>query len=256
MKIIRFLRGEKIQYGELVDGSIKLLDGSIGAGFVSTGISLAVEEVQLLAPCEPTKVIAVGLNYKDHAAELQIPLPQEPVIFLKPPSAVIGPGQKIIYPSQSTRVDYEAELGIVIGKMAKNITVDKANEYILGYTCANDVTARDLQPVNGQWTLAKSFDTFCPLGPVIETGIDANNLGISLWLNGQIRQQSNTCQMIFGVEQLVSYVSSIMTLHPGDVIITGTPSGIGPMQPGDEVTVEIEKIGRLTSVVAGTKVAV
>ncbi|WP_227766131.1 fumarylacetoacetate hydrolase family protein [Zhaonella formicivorans] len=256
MKIIRFLRGEKIQYGELVDGSVELLDGSIGAGFVSTGISLAVEEVQLLAPCEPTKVIAVGLNYKDHAAELQIPLPQEPVIFLKPPSAVIGPGQKIIYPSQSTRVDYEAELGIVIGKMAKNITVDKANEYILGYTCANDVTARDLQPVNGQWTLAKSFDTFCPLGPVIETGIDANNLGISLWLNGQIRQQSNTCQMIFGVEQLVSYVSSIMTLHPGDVIITGTPSGIGPMQPGDEVTVEIEKIGRLTNVVAGTKVAV
>ena len=194
----------------------------------------------------PSKIICVGLNYKDHADELKMELPTHPIIFLKPPTAVIGDGDKIIYPENHTKeLHYEGELAIIIKDKIKNITVEEANQHILGYTCANDVTARDLQRIDGQWTRAKSFDTFCPLGPEIVSNINPDNLDIKLYVNDKIRQSSNTNQMIFKPIYLVSFISQIMTLLPGDIILTGTPPGVGPMQKGDSVVVEIEGIGRL-----------
>lgn len=195
----------------------------------------------------PSKIIAVGLNYKDHAKELGMDLPDEPVLFMKAPTSVIQPGEKIIYPLQTKNLHYEAELAVVIGKKCRNVTANEAKEYIRGFTCANDVTARDLQKKDGQWTRAKSFDTFCPLGPQLVKNIDPNQLEIKLYLNGKLKQSSNTSNMIFKVEELVSFVSQIMTLLPGDVILTGTPPGVGPMQVGDVVEVEIEGIGKLNN---------
>lgn len=196
----------------------------------------------------PSKIVCVGLNYKDHAKELKMELPSHPIIFLKPPTAVIGDGDAIVYPDWMTKnLHYEAELGIVIGKQAYRIAEKDAPQYIQGYCCANDVTARDLQNLDGQWTRAKSFDTFCPLGPKIVKDIDPNKLDIKLLLNGQVKQHSNTEQMIFKPAYLVSFISKIMTLLPGDVIITGTPPGVGPMQKGDEVAVEIEGLGKLAN---------
>ena len=189
-----------------------------------------------MMPFSPSKIICVGLNYYDHAKELGMEIPKSPVLFLKPPTAVIGNGDKIIYPAQTSTLHYEAELAIVI-----------LEDRSLGYTCANDVTARDLQKIDGQWTRAKSFNTFCPLGPKIVSGIDSDNLNIKLYLNGEIKQNSNTSQMIFKPLYLVKFISEIMTLLPGDVILTGTPPGVGPMDRGDEVVVEIEGIGRLTN---------
>lgn len=194
----------------------------------------------------PSKIVCVGLNYKDHAKELKMELPSHPIIFLKPPTAVIGDGDAIVYPDWMTKnLHYEAELGIVIKKLTYRVSENDATQYIDGYCCANDVTARDLQNLDGQWTRAKSFDTFCPLGPKIVKDIDPNKLDIKLILNGQIKQHSNTEQMIFKPAYLVSFISQIMTLLPGDVIITGTPPGVGPMQKGDQVIVEIEGIGQL-----------
>ena len=195
----------------------------------------------------PTKIIAVGLNYKDHAEELGMDLPDEPILFLKPPTSVISNGENIILPAMSAQVDYEAELAVVIGKRAKNIGIEQAADYITGYTCANDVTARDLQTKDGQWSRAKSFDTFCPLGPEIIKGIDPTNLNIKLILNGEVKQNSNTAQMVFNVFELVSFISKVMTLLPGDVILTGTPPGVGPMKAGDKVEVQIDKIGTLAN---------
>lgn len=205
----------------------------------------ALDEVSLVAPCQPTKVVAIGLNYRDHAQELGLTLPTEPLMFMKPASSVIGPGDTIVMPRQSERVDYEAELGIVIGKTARNVTADRAKECILGYTCLNDVTARDLQQKDGQWTRAKGFDTFCPIGPWIETEIDPGDLQIELYLNGERKQCSRTSNLIFSVFELVEFVTSVMTLLPGDVIATGTPAGIGPVGDGDAVEVRIEGIGSL-----------
>lgn len=200
----------------------------------------------LLAPVQPGKVVGVGLNYRDHVEELALPLPQDPIIFLKPASSVIGPEQEIRYPVQSTRVDYEAELGIVIGERCDHVSAAEAARRIFGYTCLNDVTARDLQMRDGQWTRAKSFDTFCPLGPCIVTDLaDPHDLAITSRVNGEVRQQSNTTNLIFNVFELVEFISAIMTLEPGDVIATGTPAGIGALEPGDEVEVEIEHIGTL-----------
>lgn len=176
-------------------------------------------------------------------------IPKEPCIFLKPPSSVIGHGDSIIYPLQSSRVDYEAELAIVIKKKAHMVPEDKVKDYILGYTCANDVTARDLQKIDGQWTRAKSFDTFCPLGPRVTGQIDPDNVAIRLYVNKELRQNGHTSNFIFNTSILVSFISSIMTLFPGDVILTGTPSGVGPLKIGDTVEVEIEGIGRLTNYV-------
>ena len=193
--------------------------------------------------------MAVGLNYRDHAEEVKLEIPKEPVLFLKPPTSAIGPGEGIVYPKMSKRLDYEGELAIVIGKQAKAVPEEKAKEYILGYSCLNDVTARDLQPKTGQWTLSKSFDTFAPIGPWIVTDIDPHQLEISTYLNGERKQHSNTRNLIFSPEKLVSFISEVMTLLPGDVIATGTPSGIGRMAVGDKVEVVIEGIGTLVNVV-------
>ncbi len=193
----------------------------------------------------PSKVIAIGLNYRDHAKEFNMDIPEYPLIFLKPSTSVIGDGDDIIFPPQTRELHYEGELGIVISRQAKNVPVSKAGAYIAGFTCANDVTARDLQRMDGQWTRAKSFDTFCPLGPRLVSDIDPGVLRITTRVNGQIRQQSTTANMIFNVYDLVSFVSGIMTLLPGDVIITGTPPGVGPLNPGDTVEVDIENIGIL-----------
>ena len=196
----------------------------------------------------PSKIICVGLNYKDHAREMKIELPTHPIIFLKPPTAVIGDEDKIVYPEDHTKeLHYEGELAIIIKDKIKNIPVEEASRHVLGYTCANDVTARDLQRLDGQWTRAKSFDTFCPLGPGIVSDIDPDNLDIKLYVNDKIKQSSNTDQMVFKPLYLVSFISQIMTLLTGDVILTGTPAGVGPIQKGDVVVVEIEGIGRLTN---------
>jgi 2-keto-4-pentenoate hydratase/2-oxohepta-3-ene-1,7-dioic acid hydratase in catechol pathway len=203
-----------------------------------------MEDVELLAPCYPSKIVCVGLNYVEHAKELKMKLPEEPILFLKPPSAVIGPGTEIIVPKSSERVDYEGELGVVIGKRCKAIAADEAKKHILGYTCFNDVTARDLQQKDGQWTRAKSFDTFAPFGPWIAS-IDPSDADIKTRVNGQIRQSSNTADLIFGVPSLIEFISNVMTLEPGDVIATGTPPGVGRLEKGDVVEVEIEGIGVL-----------
>jgi 2-keto-4-pentenoate hydratase/2-oxohepta-3-ene-1,7-dioic acid hydratase in catechol pathway len=206
---------------------------------------MKVSELKFLTPCQPSKIVAVGLNYRDHAEEMKLPLPQEPVLFLKPSTAIIAHDEEIIYPSMSKRVDYEAELGVVIKKRAKNVTEKEARDYILGYTCFNDVTARDLQKKDGQYTRAKGFDTFAPLGPCIETSVDPVQNTIESFVNGERRQLSNTKEMIFSVPYLISFISHVMTLLPGDVIATGTPAGIGPLNTGDIVEVRIEGIGTL-----------
>lgn len=200
----------------------------------------------------PSKVVAVGLNYRDHARELKMDLPGYPLIFMKPSTSVIGDGDPIVFPVQTQELHYEGELGIVIGKRARNVPAGKARDFIAGYTCANDVTARDLQRLDGQWTRAKSFDTFCPLGPRIVSDMDPTALEIMTRVNGEMKQRSTTANMIFDVYDLVSFISGIMTLLPGDVIITGTPPGVGPLLPGDTVEVEIEGIGTLTNTVTAT----
>jgi len=197
----------------------------------------------------PTKIIAIGLNYLDHARELNMEIPEYPLIFMKPPTAVIGNGESIIYPPQTQELHYEGELGVVMGKSARNISEEEAKHYIAGYTCANDVTARDLQRKDGQWTRSKSFDTFCPLGPRIAKDIDPTHLAITTRVNGITKQESNTDQMIFNAYKLVAFISAIMTLLPGDVISTGTPPGVGELNVGDVVEVEIEGIGVLRNTV-------
>jgi 2-keto-4-pentenoate hydratase/2-oxohepta-3-ene-1,7-dioic acid hydratase in catechol pathway len=237
----RFRHNHRVFSGEIIDNKVH---STIG------GKEYAIDEVKVLPPCTPTKLVCVGLNYTDHAKELNQQLPNEPVLFLKPISSVIASGDNIIYPKQSKRVDYEAELAIVIGRRTHHVTAEKAKDHILGYTCFNDVTARDLQPIDIQWTRAKSFDTFAPIGPFIATDVDPMNLAIKSKLNGKVKQDSNTKNMIFNVYQLVEFISGIMTLELGDVIATGTPAGVGPMQKGDTIEIEIEKIGTLTNKVA------
>lgn len=246
MRLVRFLaRGDKPAWGIVNGDELAELDGDFFTPFKTAKAGHVLSRVQLLPPCNPSKVVAVGLNYRDHAHELGLAIPEEPVIFLKPPTTVIGPGESVICPAVSARVDYEAELGVVVKDRTRNIGPEEAPDHILGYTCANDVTARDLQKKDGQWTRAKSFDTFCPVGPWIETDLDPGDLLIQSYLNGERRQSSRTSQLIFNVHELVSFISGIMTLEQGDLIITGTPAGIGPMKPGDEIEVRIEGIGSL-----------
>jgi 2-keto-4-pentenoate hydratase/2-oxohepta-3-ene-1,7-dioic acid hydratase in catechol pathway len=254
MKIARFKKDDAVSYGIIEGNKIFRITGYIFDDFKKTDKVFEINEVKLLTPVEPSKIVAIGLNYKDHARELNLPIPQEPILFLKAPTSIIADQESITYPSCVGQLDYEAELGIIIKKKAKDVPVKKAKEYILGYTCTNDVTARDLQTKDGQWARSKSFNTFCPLGPFIVTNdIDPNNLDIKLYLNGVLKQSSNTNNFIFSVEQLVSFISNIMTLLPGDVISAGTPSGVGPMTIGDEVVVSIENIGKLTNYVVGAK---
>lgn len=247
MKIARYRRGGEEGYGRIEGNRLRLLSGGIEEGFVEKGGSLDLGEVRLLAPCLPSKALCIGLNYRDHAMELNLAIPQTPVVFMKPPTTLLDPGADIVWPELSRRVDYEAELVVVIGRKAKGVGVAEALDYVFGYTCGDDVTARDLQPKDGQWTVAKCFDTFMPLGPWIETELDPSNLELSAYLNGERKQHSWTSNLIFPVPELVSYLSKVMTLEPGDVIMTGTPSGIGPMARGDEIVVEIEGIGRLAN---------
>ncbi len=218
---------------------------------VPDGRRYALEEVKLLAPCEPSKIVCVGKNYWAHAQEMQEGHPVEPLLFLKPSTCVIGPGDEVVYPSLSHRLDYEGELGVVIKRRAHKVAPGTAGEYILGYTCLNDVTARDIQKGDPQWTRGKAFDTFCPLGPWIETELDAGNLALQTRLNGEVRQSSSTSLMTHDIDTLICYMSACMTLLPGDVIATGTPEGIGPMQRGDVVEVEIEGIGILRNTIIG-----
>ncbi|MBI5560243.1 MAG: fumarylacetoacetate hydrolase family protein [Deltaproteobacteria bacterium] len=215
-------------------------------------ISWPLSEVHLLPPVLPSKIVAAGLNYRAHAAELGRPIPEEPLLFMKPPTAVIGPGGEIVYPSwMSNRVDYEGELAVVVGKAAKGVGVEAAKDHILGYTCINDVTARDLQAKDVQFTRAKGFDTFAPIGPWIETGLNPLDVKIETYLNGEKRQDTSTTDIIFNVYELLSFISKVMTLLPGDIIATGTPSGIGKMEVGDCVEVRIEGIGSLVNTVKG-----
>ncbi len=250
MRLVRFEVEGRAASGILAGEEIAEVDGDFYRALKTTG-RFHVSQVKLLAPCMPGKIVAVGLNYRDHAAEMRLAVPGEPVVFLKPPTSVIGPGGTIVYPAMSEQVDYEAELGVVIKDRIHSINPDQAKDHILGYTCANDVTARDLQRKDGQWTRAKSFDTFCPIGPWIESELDARDLLIESYLNGERRQSSRTSQLIFPVSYLISFISKIMTLAPGDLIITGTPAGIGSMNPGDEIEVRIEGLGSLKNTVAG-----
>lgn len=250
MKFGRFMYENKVFYGIVGDQEvIELKAGPFGGEIKTAGNTYGPGQLRVLAPCAPTKAVCVGLNYRDHAEEFGHKIPGEPVLFIKPSTAVIGPGEAIILPRTSVRVDYEAELAIVIGRTCRKAPPASAAGYILGYTCANDVTARDLQERDGQWTRSKSFDTFLPLGPYIVSEIDPSGLAVRLYLNRELKQSSSTRNLIFDVYNLVSFISEIMTLHPGDVILTGTPAGVGPMASGDKVEVEIEGIGRLENMV-------
>jgi len=247
-KFCRFIYKGEIGWGRIVsDEEIQKIKGDPFEGLYEEGAMLSLSDIELLPPSIPSKIVAIGLNYRDHAEEVKLKLPEEPLIFLKPSTAVVGPNNAIVIPPMSKRVDYEGELGVIIGKKAKNVEVAQAWEYIAGYTCFNDVTARDLQYRDKQWTRAKSFDTFAPIGPYLVKGIDPSNLSLKTELNGKIVQSTTTAQLIFTVDRLLSFISHVMTLLPGDVIATGTTSGIGPMQPGDQVTVTIEGIGSLTN---------
>ena len=250
MKLARFVYKKREHWGVIQNDDIFFLKESPFKKIQKTKRKVLLSSVRLLAPCKPSKVILAGLNYRDHAKELKMPIPKEPVIFLKPPTAVIGPNQKIKYPKKVKRLDYEAELAVVIKKRAKDIPAKKLGKYILGYTCLNDVTARDLQKKDGQWIRAKGFDTFCPIGPCIETSLNSNNVNIKLYLNEELKQDSNTKNFIFNINRLVSFISGIMTLYPGDVISTGTPPKVGPMKRDDRVEVVIEGIGVLKNLVS------
>ncbi|OLT10378.1 2-hydroxyhepta-2,4-diene-1,7-dioate isomerase [Actinomadura sp. CNU-125] len=248
MRIARFSTDEGMSFGVVEENTVAAVAAHPFGELTFTGQRFPLADVRLLAPILPSKVIAIGKNYADHAAEMGGEAPAEPLIFAKPSTSVIGPGEAIAYPQKlSERVDYEGELALVIGRMCREVPASRAAEVILGYTCANDVTARDLQAKDGQWTRAKGFDTFCPLGPWIETEADPADLAISTSVNGKVRQSARTSQLMHDIPKLVEYVSQVMTLLPGDVILTGTPAGVGPLEVGDEVTVTVENVGTLTN---------
>jgi 2-keto-4-pentenoate hydratase/2-oxohepta-3-ene-1,7-dioic acid hydratase in catechol pathway len=253
MRIARFTTGEEPRYGVLGtdddEGVIAALVGDpLYQGVEPTGERVAVDDVRLLAPVIPrSKVVCVGRNYADHAAELGNDLPEEPLLFLKPNTSVVGPGDPISYPRQSSDVQFEGELAVVIRRICRDVPAERATDVVFGFTVGNDVTARDLQRKDVQFTRAKGFDSFCPLGPWVETDLDFADLEVTTSLNGDLRQQGRTSQMIFDVPTLIAHVTSVMTLLPGDVILTGTPAGVGPMQPGDDVAVTVQGIGTLTN---------
>jgi 2-keto-4-pentenoate hydratase/2-oxohepta-3-ene-1,7-dioic acid hydratase in catechol pathway len=234
-------------YGVITGEKIELITGLPWPDISDPVAALNLADVKILAPVIPSKVVCVGKNYADHAKEMGGDVPAEPVIFIKPNTTVIGDGDFIVLPPQSVNVHHEAELAIVIGALAKNVDIDRADEVIFGYTCANDVTARDLQNSDGQWTRSKSFDTFCPLGPWIETDLDPEDLAISCVVNGETRQDGNTSDLVRSAREMVSWISHMMTLLPGDVILTGTPAGVSAIAAGDSVTVTIQDIGNLTN---------
>jgi len=252
MRITRFVRyiGDNgiPKWGKVINDKEYLeITGDIFHIYITTNIRVKAKDVKILVPVTPSKIIAVGLNYKKHTDEMQMKPPDEPVLFIKPSTSVIGYMENIIYPKSAKRVEYEAELAIVIKDKCKDIKESEVDRHIAGYTCLNDVTERDMQKKDGQWTRAKSFDTFAPIGPYIVQGIDPDNQTVKLYLNGKLKQNSNTNNFIFGTRKLVSFISKVMTLLPGDIITTGTPEGVGPMKAGDKVEVDIGKIGRLVN---------
>jgi len=244
MKIVRFEFEGKICIGEWGEEEIRELTGDLSS-LKPNGKSYHSKKVRLLAPCVPSKIIAVGKNYPSHVKELSSPTPKEPILFIKPASALLPPNGNIIYPSMSKRVDFEAELGVVIKQRIQGISSEDIDSVILGYTCINDVTARDLQKKDGQWTRAKSFDTFAPVGPWIVTDLNPVNLRVESYLNGERRQSGWTSEMLFDIKTLIRFISNVMTLEPGDLIATGTPAGIGPMKRGDTIEIRIDEIGTL-----------
>ncbi|CEA13775.1 MULTISPECIES: fumarylacetoacetate hydrolase family protein [Methanobacterium] len=257
MRLIRFKTGTEEKNGVVVNGGLVEIPHSLLEASQAPFDDLerkdfySLDDVNILPPVQPSKVVCVGLNYRDHAQELNMDLPEEPILFIKPPTTVIGPDNPIIYPPQCHQLDYEAELAVVIGRETRFTSKNDARDHIAGYTILNDVTARDLQRKDGQWTRAKSFDTFCPIGPWIETDMDPSHQDISLKLNGEVKQNSNTENMIFSVEELVEFISHIMTLNQGDIIATGTPPGVGSMNVEDIVEVKIEGIGTLSNKIKG-----
>lgn len=258
MRIARVTTGGTPSFAVLDDEHAHEIDGSPFGQDLSdgpprlTGQSWPIDAVRLLAPVEPSKVVAVARNYADHAAETGSEVPAQPMIFLKPSTSVIGPGDAIVLPRQSERVDHEAELAVVIGTLCRDVRSADVSGYVFGVTAANDVTARDLQKTDGQWSRAKGFDTFCPLGPWIETDVDVTSQGqpqldVACIVSGEVRQDGNTRDMVFSVAELIEWISAAMTLLPGDVILTGTPAGISPLKAGDEAVVKIERIGALAN---------
>lgn len=261
MKVVRFFAEDEISYGILDAGEnggvevVELTQDPMVAGYDTTGRRFPLDGVRLLAPVIPrSKIVCVGKNYVDHVAEMAASAdekpPTEPLLFLKPNTSVIGPGDTIVRPEISERVDFEGELAMVIGAVTKNVSEEEALSRVFGFTCANDVTARDLQKRDGQWARAKGFDTFCPLGPVIETDPDLADARVVTRVNGEVRQQASTSQLIHSLARIVSYVSQAFTLLPGDVILTGTPAGVGPLEAGDVVEIEVEGIGILRNSVS------
>ncbi len=247
MNIARFIFDGKEMYGEVREDVVRIIQGDIYDTYTVSDIFLKASDIKILPPCCPSKVVCVGLNYRDHQLEMNEFADAFPKIFIKPSTAITAHNEKIICPDGVDRVDFEAELAVIIKKRAKNIDKGSANEYILGYTCFNDVTARELQRQDGQWTRAKSFDTFAPTGPFIATVINPDNLDIKLLQNGIVRQHSNTSKLIWNIDFLMEEISKIMTLLPGDIIATGTPAGCGKMEKGDRIDVIIEKVGTLTN---------
>src|SRR5215211_3641033 len=247
MRLLRFRYGDRIATGAIERGSddVRVLKGTFFEDPLPTGEIVPLDDVHLLAPVLPSKLVCLARNYAEHAAEWGLDVPEEPILFLKPSTAVIGPNDPIQLLPISRRVDYEGELAVVIGRIARDVRAEDASKYILGYSCANDVTLRDLQKKDDQWARAKGFDGSCPLGPWIETDLDPTDVMLRTRMNGEVRQQASTTQMIFGVATIVEYITAFMTLLPGDVILTGTPEGVGPLANGDVVEVEVEGVGVL-----------
>ena len=245
MRIVRYQTqdNKKARYGWLLDSKVGEISGNPFGRYRRNEATTPLADVSLLPPTEPSKIICVGRNYVEHAKELGNEVPKVPLIFMKPPSSIIASGETIILPPQSVQVEHEAELVTVIGKRGRHIIAGQAKKHILGYTIGNDVTARDLQKTDSQWTRAKGFDTFCPFGPWIDTEFDPSDAVVTCRVNGQMRQMASTRDMIFNISVLIAYISSIMTLQPGDLIFTGTPAGVGELKDGDEVSVEIEGLG-------------
>ncbi len=248
MKIVRYhTHDEGIKYGWLLEDKVGEIQGDIFGEYRRREAKTPISEVKLAAPCTPSKILCVGRNYVEHARELGNETPKVPLIFMKPPSSIIASGEYIILPPQSSQVEHEAELVVVVSKRGRSITPEAAKEYIFGYTIGNDVTARDLQKTDGQWTRAKGFDTFCSFGPWIDTEFDASDAVVTCRVNGQMRQMASTRDMVFNVSTLIAYISSVMTLEAGDIIFTGTPAGVGVLKNGDVVDVEIEGLGKLSN---------
>jgi 2-keto-4-pentenoate hydratase/2-oxohepta-3-ene-1,7-dioic acid hydratase in catechol pathway len=251
MRLVRFRFGDRIATGVVEGGAVRALAGTFFENPVPSGEEIPLDDVRLLAPILPSKVVCLGKNYAAHAAEFGGEVPEEPLVFLKPSTSVSGPGDPIPLLPISNRVDYEGELAVVIGRIARNVRAEETFRYILGYTCGNDVTLRDLQKKDEQWARAKGFDGSCPLGPWVETELDPIDVHLETRVNGEVRQSASTSDMVFGVATIIEFVTEFMTLLPGDVIMTGTPEGVGKLEPGDKVEVEIDGIGVLMNPVGG-----